>query len=141
MTTKEYLRQARTLKISINGKLSRIRQMRDFTTRATSQIKSDPVRGGNSKGFAAISDCIVDFEREIIDDLQKLYTVQSDIQASINQVSDVRYRTLLELYYLNGYTWEEVANEIGYAIRQTYRLHGEALQSFKKHGTEWQSEK
>ena len=47
----------------------------------------------------------------------------------IAKVSDPSHRVLLELRYLGGNTWEEIALKMGYDVRWIYRLHGRALQA------------
>ena len=34
---------------------------------------------------------------------------------------------MLELYYIDGLTWEDVAQRMGLDVRWVYRLHGRAL--------------
>jgi DNA-directed RNA polymerase specialized sigma24 family protein len=42
-------------------------------------------------------------------------------------VEEARLREVLELYYLDGYTWEQVAETMDMSDRHVKRLHGIAL--------------
>ncbi|MBQ1805527.1 MAG: RNA polymerase subunit sigma-70, partial [Oscillospiraceae bacterium] len=46
---------------------------------------------------------------------------------AIDRVDDARQREVLELYYLDGYTWEQVAHRMELDPRWVFRLHGKAL--------------
>ena len=50
---------------------------------------------------------------------------------AIDQVEEARLREVLELYYLDGYTWEQVAAAMHLDQRWIYRLHGTALLKVK----------
>ena len=50
------------------------------------------------------------------------------IHAAIEALEDSTLRTVMGLYYLNGLTWEQVAEKVGYEIRSVTRLHGAALE-------------
>lgn len=39
-----------------------------------------------------------------------------------------RERAIIRLHYIQGYTWEQVAVEMGYSWRQVHRIHGKALE-------------
>ena len=128
LTIKEYLRQARVLKIQIDGKLERMHQLRELSERAT--IATGSTNSGSSN-ISAIAACIVDFTCEIREDAEKLMSLQRNIQGMIDQIGRIEYRTLLELYYLNGYTWELVAEKMHYTDRHIRSMHGEALKQLR----------
>lgn len=45
----------------------------------------------------------------------------------ISQLQKQRERDVLTRYYINGATWEQVAQQTNYSLRRVYQLHGEAL--------------
>ena len=54
-------------------------------------------------------------------------------QEAIDRVEEAQLRRVLELYYIDGFTWEQVAAQMGTKerpldLRWVYRLHGRALQ-------------
>ena len=81
--------------------------------------------------IAEAAAAIADNER-----LYAQYTAESmqvlrEITEIIQRVSDDRLQTLLILRYVDGLTWEAIADEMAYEVRQIYRLHGTALQMMR----------
>ncbi|MDL2324048.1 DUF1492 domain-containing protein [Ruminococcaceae bacterium OttesenSCG-928-A16] len=132
MTTKEYLRQARSLKVIIDGKTERIAQLREIAAGTTSTVSDMPKGGGEQDKLGAIVATIADFAAEIAADTIPLVTIQRDIQRTINKIPNQKYRDVLELYYLNGWRWDKVAEQMHYSPQHIYRLHGIALSAFEK---------
>ena len=54
------------------------------------------------------------------------------LQALIDSLPVPEYRTLLELRYLSGSKWEEIAEAMSMHVRWVYRMHGRALQAAQK---------
>lgn len=77
---------------------------------------------------------------ETIDKLATHYLKQADelerqrenIVAYINQLGDERYRNILTLRFIEGYTVEETAEIICYELSYCYRLTNQAIKSLKK---------
>lgn len=127
MTIKEYLRQARRLKISIKSKREYINQMYELCGLKSPVNDDVRVMGGEKKGFPHIVEAIVDLTAEIDSQLIELAAMHKDIIFGIGTIEDTNQRTAMELYYLNCHTWEEVAEIMGLSDRHLRRLHGEAL--------------
>lgn len=52
-----------------------------------------------------------------------------DIYNKIEKMEDETEKRVLRLKYLEGYSWEQVAEEIGYSIRQIHNIHKRALEN------------
>ena len=52
----------------------------------------------------------------------------------VSRLADTRHRKLIEMYYLSEKktTWEKVADDMGYSIREVYNIHGNALTELEK---------
>ena len=50
----------------------------------------------------------------------------------IKRVPDERLQNLLILRYVDGLTWEVVAAQMNYEVRQVHRLHGDALEQVNR---------
>lgn len=125
MTAKEYLQQGYRLARGIRFKRERILELRELAGRSTSTYSAERMSGTTGRSRLESCICLIDeFEREIDEDLKKL----SKIQAYIAKVDHLDYRQLLELRYVDGFTWERIAEKMGYTERHVYRLHGWALQ-------------
>ena len=51
----------------------------------------------------------------------------AEIEQAIQTVPELFLQTILRFYYINGLTWEEVADETGYDTRHIRRLRDDAL--------------
>ena len=58
--------------------------------------------------------------------------LQRQLQTLIDSLPVPEYRTLLELRYLSGSKWEEIAEAMSMHVRWVYRMHGRALQAAQK---------
>ena len=70
---------------------------------------------------------IVDLQTEIDGDIHRLIDIKRQIVAAIKAVDNKECQTLLELRFLCGHSWEEVAAKMGYSIQHTYRMRDLAL--------------
>ncbi len=70
---------------------------------------------------------MIDLEYEIDADIDRLVDLKRAMFHFVANVKHGSHRMLLELRYLEGKTWEEVAETMGYELRWIYRLHGRAL--------------
>ena len=81
--------------------------------------------------------------KEVVQELKELcneidaYTVDAlrakmDTSRLIDKVEDGRERELLRLRYIHYHTWEDIAEEMHYTLRHTYRLRNKALASYSK---------
>lgn len=135
MTAKEYLRQIAALDAKINGRLKQLENLKHLAavTRSPSDISPDKVQTSvEGDRMAAIIAEWVDIEREIDDDVDKLVRTKHRIIGEIHQLVDARYIQILELRYVELMTFEQIADEMGIVLRHVYRLHGGALEAFRK---------
>lgn len=130
MTAKEYLSQYRTLNDEINAKLE---QKRELFALATSVSPSTTHGGGGnvSDKVGRTAAKLLDLELEINADIDRLVDLRWEIEEVIAGVPDERLRTLLELRYVNGLTFEQVAERMNYSVVQIRRLHKKSLKFIK----------
>ncbi|CQR75085.1 hypothetical protein SOV_35890 [Sporomusa ovata DSM 2662] len=129
MNAKEYLSQAFRLDRKINNKLRHTVSLREMATQGTRSIHAQRVSGTDkhSPMENAITR-LVDLECEIDADIDRLVDLKRELAAFISQVDNQVCKMLLELRYLEGNTWEDVAEQMGYDLRSIYWLHGKTLQ-------------
>ena len=128
MTAKEYLNQAFRIDQRINSKLEQIESLRALLTK-TSGTLSDMPKNPN-KGQSRTEDIIIKImmiEDETKSDIDKLVTLKKEVSDTINAVDSVECRMLLELRYLCFHTWEDIAAEMNYTVRNVHLLHSKAL--------------
>ena len=128
MTAKDYLSQARYLDMRINSKIQQVASLNELATKCTSTLTGMPRNPSHS--LSSMADAvakIVDLQTEIDADIHKLVDIKRQIVTAITAVDNKEYQTLLELRFLCGCTWEEVAAKMGYSIQHTYRMRDWAL--------------
>lgn len=128
MTAKEYLSQAFHIDQRIGSKLSQVMRLRETATDCTATLSDMPRPDSPSRQQMADTICkIVDLEREINEDIDRLVDLKAEARRAINAVSDPDQQLILELRYLCYKPWNEIMTELGYSEATIYRLHGEAL--------------
>ncbi len=132
MKAKDYLSQAYKLNHRIDCKLRQTENLRDLATRATASIHAERVSG--TKQRSPMENAIVkliDLEYEINSDIDRLVDMKREIAVVISKLSSPSHKILLELRYLEGKTWDEIAKAMDYDLRWIYRLHGKALKEIE----------
>ena len=126
MTAKEFLRRARSVDRRIDEATERVERLRArLESGRMSSITGMP-RGGASD-WTVTADRLIELERGVNARVRDMCRLKRLAQEAIDRVEDARYRELLELYYIDGFTWEQVAETMEYDVRHVTRLHGEAL--------------
>ena len=118
MTVKEYLGQAYRLDQRINSKLEQVDSLNELATKATSTLTGMPKNPNKSKSIVADTVVkIIDLQTEINNDIDRLVDLKREIVAMIKSVSNTEHQTLLELRYLCFKSWEQIAVDMGYNVR------------------------
>ena len=133
MNAKQYLRQVRRLDNTVNTKLEQVEMLRAMTTRMTANLTADKVQESNIPDKISTLICkIVDLEKEIINDINKLIDLKTEVMRKIDSIQNDDYRLLLTLRYLNFKTWEQIAVEMKFTFQWVHELHKRALIEFEK---------
>ena len=126
MTAKEFLRRARTVDRRVDEAQERVERLRArLEAGRMSQITGLP-RGGASD-WTETADRLIELERRVNSRTRELVRWKLAAMDAIDMVEEANLREVLELYYIDGYTWEQVAQRISVDLRWVYRLHGRAL--------------
>ena len=134
MTTREFLTQGRRIESGIHARLSELERLRSLAARTTRNLSQAPSHGVSS-GRGAIETAVLritELETEIISELDALFETKDAIRDAINRLPRPKERIAMQLYYLSGYDWKAVAEQMHYSERQLYRLHGNALEKLEK---------
>lgn len=75
---------------------------------------------------------VAELEAEVCRMYEDATETMQKIVRAISTLDDPVERAVMELHYINGYTWEQVAVHVGYTWRQVHRYHGSALQKLAK---------
>lgn len=129
MNAKEYLSQAMWLDKAIDFKLEQLAVLKSLSMKVTTSFTKERTSGGlpDKSKTEKIIVKVIDLENEINEDIDRLTDLKQDIKNAIKKVHDIHYQLILEMRYLGGKGWDEVAQALGYDRRWILRLHGRAL--------------
>lgn len=134
MNAKEYLSQAIWLDQRINNKLEQKEQLEALAKKVTVNFTQEKVSGGRAT-TSPMEDAtvkLIDLCHEINDDIDELITLKAEILEIISKVDDPVSQLLLQMRYIEGKTWEEVAYDLDYNSRTVFKIHGRALKEIEK---------
>lgn len=126
---KQYLRRYRDIDDDIAQLLEERAVWMARATKITQSAEGMSGGGGAERGAmesAALK--IAEISSEIDERIGRAAVMRREIRECISRVGDQRYRRLLRLHYINGYTFEEVADRMHYTWRWVVKLHGRALE-------------
>lgn len=130
MTAKEFLRAARRSDLHVTELEERIERLKARLDSGRLNRLTGMPRGGGMD-WTRLADQKIELERKLYRQLEDMVRMKSAAVDAIQAVDHVRCRRVLELYYLDGMTWEQVADEMGVEPRTVYYLHGNALKKVK----------
>lgn len=125
----EYMKQVREQK----RLESRIAELTAEMQSIRSVVLSDTPKGKGKSNERL--DQIIDEKQQLINDYKNHILLNQklmhNIEVAINSVSDERFRMILSMRYLDGRTWEYIADKMNYELRWIYILHGRALNKIR----------
>lgn len=130
MTAKEFLRQARDADRRIDEAMERLERMRAKLEAGRMSNLTGMPRGG-AVDWTETADRVIELEKRVNSRIREMVRQKQAAMDAIDRVEEARLREVLELYYLDGYTWEQVAETMQLDQRWVYRLHGKALQKVR----------
>ena len=126
MTAKEFLRQARDADRRIDEAMERLEHMRAKLEAGRMSNLTGMPRGG-AVDWTETADRVIELEKRVNSRIREMVRQKQAAMDAIDRVEEARLREVLELYYLDGYTWEQVAEQMDMSDRHVKRLHGIAL--------------
>lgn len=133
MSPKAFLNRAFYINQRINSKVEQIASLNALANKVTTTYSQAPASGShNNHKMEDIIIKIVTMEEDINSDIDALLDVKAEIIGAINAVENEEHRPILEKRYLSLESWENIAADMNYGIRNVFILHGKALKSFAK---------
>ena len=113
-----------------------IEEKRKLAARVTSLARplSEPVSGTRHSDIANAAIKLADMDKEINNTIDEYAKRKKRIMIRINAIKDIRYRTLLFLYYANTVPLKlhEVARIMHYQYSTIKDMHGYALDAYQR---------
>lgn len=132
MTAKEYLKQYLDIEKSIRQKQAEIRH---YESVAVSVAQTCSGVGGNPNGASdkvgQTVAIVLDLKNDIVAEVKRLADKQREIESNIEKINDSRLEIVLKYKYINGATFEQIADQMGYSRMHICRLHGKALKKLQ----------
>lgn len=125
---KEFLNQSYKIEKRINSKIEQIKTLRILAEKVTSVFSDMPKN--TTKNPHIMEETIaklVDLETEVSEDLKNLVKIKEEITHFIKNVENKEFQMILELRYLCHKDWQQIADNLGYDLRYTFKIHGKAL--------------
>lgn len=129
---RQFLREVRHSYLYTQVLCERAERYRSMAMRATSRVDALRVSGtpNRSKVETYVLE-MVDVHDELKRETDKLLEKSRKAEKLIRLLPDHRHRMVLQLRYLCGMKWEEVAKEMVISLRWVHRLHGAALKELE----------
>lgn len=128
MDTKEFLNQYKLLQDRIKDKELELLKLKQLSVSISSPVND--IKVSSSKKTDKLGDMIctiIDLSEEIANQKFDLLKLHLSISKFINDMDNQEDKRLLELRYLHFMKWEEIADSMGYSIRNVHRIHNRAL--------------
>jgi DNA-directed RNA polymerase specialized sigma subunit len=133
MTPKQYLNQAKHLDAMINCRLREIDYWKDLSVSITSGRYDGMPHSSNRPADAAFVRCIEQIDeaqKDVAEKVARLITLREEISSRISMLPNHDEQLVLRFRYIDGCTWEDIADILNVSIRTVHRIHGSALQNF-----------
>lgn len=124
----DFLSRYKYLKDNLKVRYDELDEVMTIATHITAILDGMPHGTGVSDKVAHGAEEIIKIQEETAEEILALLSARVEITSAIQCVDDIKLRTLLEYRYISGYSWEDVADAMGYEQRRVFALHGLALE-------------
>lgn len=105
-----------------------IEELRLSQTSPAARIGDGMPHSHNPKGLEDYVAQLDELERKLNEARRTCLNARLSITVSIEALKDPREKRAMDLHYVQGMSWSEVAYIMGYDVRHILRIHGSALQ-------------
>ena len=126
--TRDELKNIPYLDGLINSKIRQLDQLKRYRGRLPTYRGQETVQSGIGDPTAGIALKIVQLDEEIAQDIERLVDLKAEARVLFEQLDDdLKYKSVMELRYLECMTWREVAQSLHFSYKHVFKLHSEAL--------------
>ena len=122
-----YLSRYRRLNQRIDRLLEEQSRWREMALKITPVLSQTPGGGESGSPIERPMDKVLEIDVEINREIGELQIVRQEIHAALNQLEDESLKLLMEYRYIDGLTWEQIAEKMDYSRQWVTSLHGTAL--------------
>ena len=135
MTKKQYLRQGYKIRQEIKIQRDILNELENNLDNVRSfDYSKDKLQGGPVQDDTVMVEKInriIEVQEIIREKEAELKVLQANLYLEIDRLSNTNEKILLRARYILNETWEQIAERLGYSVRQIHRVHSSALENFK----------
>ena len=133
MGVKDFFERARHLDDAINSQVAELTHLRDLSMKISSSRLEERISHSapQEAPYAKWVERIVDKEKEINAEIDKLVAVKLEISDYISTIENAEWQSLLRNRYVLCRQWSEVAEAMGYSVSTVKRRHKKILKNLK----------
>lgn len=135
MTKKQYLRQGYKIRQEIKIQRDILNELENNLDNVKSfDYSKDKLQGGPVQDDTVMIEKInriIEVQEIIREKETELKRLQANLYLEINRLTNTNEKILLQARYILNETWEQIAERLGYSVRQIHRVHSSALENFK----------
>lgn len=132
MKIRELLNSHYAINHQIDMKLEQIAELRSLAAKVTtSPFSESHSQGTYTDRVGRTAARIIDLEKEINDEIDKLVETKLKIRELVSLLHDGIQRTIIERHYILNESWEKISEKIGYSRRHVTRLHDKAIENLE----------
>lgn len=133
MTAKEYLEQLPYMRVRINAMKRKIEECREKASDTSAKINGEHFGSSSISKIEKNTEKAVDLETELRELVKQFEQLEVRASRAICSLPTSLYSGLLFEKYINGLSWEQVAEAIGKDVDHTRKvLHSKALAEFDR---------
>lgn len=108
--------------------LEELERAKSYRERMT-QLLSDVPKGGGSDGtmLETATERIIEIETRIAGQVQQLTQERMETDEMISSIDNQRMRMIMQMHYISGKTWEQIADALFMDIRWVFRMRKKAI--------------
>ena len=132
MQVKEFLNKIRHIDMMIDCKCSQIKDLRDRLTSISCPMGEKVQSTKDPDKFTDPISKIIELEKEINDDIDKLIDLKRIARKAIEQLDNEVEKMVLYKRYFENKTFEQISVELNYSWRRIHQFHGDALKKLER---------
>ena len=132
MQVKEFLNKIRYIDAMIDCKRDQIKDLRDTLTSISCPMGEKVQSTLDPDKFTNPVSKIIELEKEINDDIDKLIDLKRIARKAIEQLDNEVEKMVLYKRYFENKTFEQISVELNYSWRRIHQFHGDALNKLER---------
>ena len=133
LDTRMMLRDVRDCHLRTLTLCARAEKYREMAMQATG--RTDALRVSGTPGRSKVEQYVLELwevHNELQAEIARLMEKSRRVEGLIRRLPDERHRAVLELRYLCGMTWEDIAGKLHFTLRWTHGLHSAAIEALSR---------